>query len=191
MTRIPKLVEGTDDSLRLVTESREFRRCSEHQKAFALEFLKTGNADHAIAVAYPDASAKSRRTMKYQVLRSEAVAGVLELWAWRDSTHAREHLIQIVREQLAAAEPGSTAAGKFAVQLERLVLGLKGTNAAHFQDPDEDSEKPTSSAENGAAPEFWVGQRVTERGPDGMEHVGIVKALDASGRPSEIEEVKS
>lgn len=185
-------IKGTDESLKFVTDSREFRRCSPQQKTFVLDFLKTGDSQHAVELAYPSANAKSHRALKYQVIKSQAVADVLEAWAWRDTEHAHAHLIEIIRDQLLAADPGSTAASTFAVQLERLVVGLKGTNKAHFQDPDDDIDEPEPQPqppETGTV--FFVGQKVTERDSAGVLHVGIVRALDANGRPSKIEEVKS
>ena len=185
----------TDDDLKIVTETREFHRCTKQQRAFVVAFLKSGDSQQAVDLAYPSAHSRSRRSLKYQVLRAPAVVECLEIWAYRNPDAARAHLVRTIREQLKAAEPGSTAAGKFAVQLERLILGVKGTNAAHFQDPDEDPNEPSTDSqpavEQSAAPKFFVGQRVTERDQAGIEHVGIVRALDASGLPTEVEEVKS
>lgn len=97
--------------------------------------LKTGDLQAAADAAYPSAKDTSRHSLRYQTIRSQAVADVLEIWKWRDTDPARAKLIQIVEAQLAVAEVGSTAAAKFTVQLERLTVGLKGTNAAHFVDP--------------------------------------------------------
>jgi hypothetical protein len=138
-------------------------------------------------VAHPSALPHSQVCISYQVVQSPAVQDALEFWRWRD---ARSALIQICQKNLRAAEPGSTAAGKFAVQLERLTLGVKNTNAAHFVDPEAPAPEPEVDATVAVAPEFWIGQPVTQRDQDGVEHVGIVKSLAASGLPGEIEEVK-
>src|ERR1700680_4944265 len=108
--RESKLSEVDDESLKFVTDSREFRRCSPQQRVFILDFLKTGDSQHAIELAYPSANARSQRSLKYQVMKAQGVSEVLEIGAWRDTEHAREHLAKIVREQLKAATPGSTAA---------------------------------------------------------------------------------
>jgi hypothetical protein len=192
MSRIVESIPPTDDALRLVTDSRDFQRLSPQQKTFVLVLLKTGDSQQAVDAAYPSAHHKSRRALKYQVLKSGNVTAALDVWRFRDTGPARANLIRIVQEQLKAAEPGSTAAGKFTVQLERLLLGVQGSNKAHFKDlPEPEDEDPEEDLQAPTQSEFFIGQRVTERDDAGVEHVGIVKALDASGRPSEIEEVKS
>ena len=183
---------GTAADLEVITKTREWTHLTPQQRVFVMDFLTTGNAQHALVKAYPKATVKSRRSLQWQVLRAQAVVDILEIWKWRDS---REALIAIIKQQLKSAEPGSVSAKDFTVQLERLLLGVKGSNKAHFKETDEDPNdaplEPTPPVEqSAAAPKFWIGQRVTERGPDGVIHVGIVKALDASGLPSEVEEVK-
>jgi hypothetical protein len=188
----PSIETGTPEELAALKTTREFRAATKQQRLFVLDFLTTGNAQHAMAEAYPKATGQSRRALQWQVLNSQSVVDLLEIWKWRDTDHARDHLLEIVLAQLAASEPGSTAASTFAVQLERLTIGVKGTNKAHFKDPDARStQDPVPPVETAAAPKFWIGQRVTERDSAGVLHTGVVKALDASGRPSDIEEVKS
>ena len=115
---------GTPDELEVVTKSREFRACSDQQKAFVLDLLTTGNPRHALEVAYPRAAVASRRSLQAQVLRAEAVVNVLELWKWRDTENARASLIAIVREQLRAAGNRECGRARLATQLERLILGI-------------------------------------------------------------------
>jgi len=189
---------GTPEDIVAVTNSREFRACTAKQKAFVLDLLATGDARHALDAAYPKTSNKSRRSLLWQVLRAEAVVNFLELWKWRDTENARGQLINIVREQLAASEPGSVAAQRFAVQLERLILGLIPIGRRPIPDPVPnevvaESEQPGPAVEQAAVAttqKFYVGQRITERDSEGTEHVGIVCTLDADGRPDHVEEYK-
>jgi hypothetical protein len=147
MSRIVESIPPTDDALRLVTDSRDFQRLSPQQKTFVLVLLKTGDSQQAVDAAYPSAHHKSRRALKYQVLRSGNVTAALDVWRFRDSGPARANLIRIVQEQLKAAEPGSTSAAKFTVQLERLLLGVQGTNKAHFKDlPEPEDDQASGEA---------------------------------------------
>jgi hypothetical protein len=179
---------GTPADIEAITNTREWRALTPKQCAFVTDFLTTGDAPHALVAAYPNAAETSRRSLQSQVLHAQAVVDILEIWKWRDS---REALISICREQLKAAPKGSTAASSLTVQIERLELGIQGTNKAHFRGPAEPIAETTPPVETGTAdPKFWIGQRVTERDQTGIEHVGIVRALDAFGLPTEVEEIK-
>ena len=175
----------TADAFQPLTETAEFRAMTPNQKAFVRHLFLSGNVDGAFHEAYPNARGKNWRIQKAQVLKSDGVRGFLEAYKWTQGVTARPALIAIIREQLLAATPGSQAACTFAVQLERLTVGVRGTNTSHGKarlDPNDQQTEPQP-------PEFFVGQRVTQRGVDGIEHVGVVAALDENGRPSKVEPV--
>jgi hypothetical protein len=183
---------GTPADIESMNGTREWRALTPKQRTFVTDFLTTGDAPHALAAAYPKAAENSRRSLQCQVLRAQAVTDFLEIWKFRDTESARPALLQICQQQLRAAKKGSQAAASLAIQIERLTIGIVGTNKSHFRGSDEDPNEPEPTIKTGtAAPVFTVGMRVTERDAQGVVHVGIVKALDASGRPSEIQEVKS
>jgi hypothetical protein len=167
--------------------SAPFKKLTRQQKVWVLEYLSNGqDAIAAARVAYPSALPHSQVCISYQVCQSPLVQDALEFWKWRSP---RETLIAICRQQLKAAEPGSTAATTLTVQLERLSLGVKGTNKAHFVDPDAPGAE-SEVDESEPAPKFKTGDRITQRDLEtGVEHVGIVRSLDADGLPAEIEEV--
>jgi hypothetical protein len=185
----------TDSGLDALVASSEWRHCTRQQRLFLAAYITNGNDGRAaIRHAYPDANLKSQSAMVSQVLHSNAVVEALDFWKWR-SANTRAQLIETCRKQLAAAEPGSVAAGGFAVQLERLILGVKGSNKAHFKEPNEDPNEPVAESqppvENGTVKTFTVGMRVTQRDAEGTLHVGKVLAIDANGQPTKIEEVKA
>lgn len=183
---------GTPADLEVVTKTREWNRLTPQQRVFVTRFLTTGDAKSAMLEAYPKAGIKSRRALQWQVLRARAVVDILETWKFRDTESARRALLPICQQQLRAAKEGSQAAASLTIQIERLTVGIAGTNKSHFREPDEPStEEPQPPIEQSAAPKFFVGQRVTERDGAGVVHVGIVRALGTDGRPSDIEEVKS
>jgi hypothetical protein len=132
---------GTPEELAALKTTREWRAATKQQRIFLLNFLTTGDAKSALLEAYPSAGIKSRRALQWQVLRAQAVVNILEIWKWRSP---REALIAILKEQLKAAVIGSTAAKDFTVQLERLLIGIQGTNKAHFQDPADDTDEPST-----------------------------------------------
>jgi hypothetical protein len=170
----------------LVT-SQPWRRLTRQQRVWVAEFiLNNGDAIGATRRAYPKAKAKSQKCMSYQVAQAPAVVEALEFLREQD---ARGRMIEIVRAQLRAAEPGSVAAAQFATQLERLVLGIKMGRRKHDDDDADDDSKPTGEAS--AAQKFHVGQLVTQRDDKGVLHTGRVMALGVDGKPSQIEEVKS
>jgi hypothetical protein len=179
--------ETPKPDLNLLTDSREWRRLTSQQKVFVLDFLTTGDARHATDAAFPKAAVASRRSLQYQVLRAPGVVDALEYWKFLTP---RTALIEIVRQNLKAAEPGSTSASKFAIQLERLLLHVPGSNGAHFKDPDAPPKPETPTAvEASTEPTFFIGQRLEERDSEGQVHVGIVRSLTPDGKPDSIEEI--
>jgi hypothetical protein len=144
----PSIDTGTPEELAVITKTKEFRAATKQQQVFVLAFLATGDARQAMAKAYPKSSGPAMRALQWQVLRSQGVTDVLEILKWRNS---REALITIIKEQLKAAAPGSIAAKDFAVSLERLLLGISGTNRSHFVDPDEPDAEPVPPVETGTA----------------------------------------
>jgi hypothetical protein len=175
----PIQIESIPEGIAELVASAPFKKLTRQQKTWVLEYLSNGHdAIAAARVAYPSALPHSQVCISYQVAQSPAVQDVLEFWKWRD---ARSALIAICQKNLRAAEPGSTAAGKFAVQLERLTLGVVNSNKAQFQDPDAPVAEPR--VETVAAPAFIIGQRVTERDAEGVLHVGVVVAVSADGTP--------
>jgi hypothetical protein len=139
---------GTPADIELLQKTREWSHLTPKQAAFVSDFLTTGDAAHAMTVAYPTTTVLSRRAFQWQVLRAQAIVEVLEIWKWRSP---REALIAIVKEQQKAAPKGSVAAKDFTVQLERLLLGVKGSNKSHFQDPDAPALEPVPPVEKGSA----------------------------------------
>jgi hypothetical protein len=189
MSRTKIIIEpGTLADVEYLQNTREWRALTPKQRAFVTDFLTTGDAPHALAAAYPKTTAASRRSFQSQVLHAQAVADFLEIWKWRNS---REILLSICREQLKAAKEGSQAAASLTIQIERLTVGIQGTNKAHFKGPAEPlTEEPLLPSEQSGALTFFIGQRVTERDSQGVLHTGVVLEIDVDGKPSRIEEVK-
>jgi hypothetical protein len=105
--------------------SAPFRRMTGPQQAWLLEYLRTGNIHAATRAAYPDAKSQSQATMGYQIQRSNAVRECLDWYRFRDAESSRQSLIDIVRMQLEAAEPGSVSAQRLCSQLQSLTIGAK------------------------------------------------------------------
>lgn len=188
MKRNPSTIEiGTPADIEAISTTREWQALTPKQRAFVQILLTTGDAKQATIEAYPNVTTESsRRALQWQVLRAAAVANVLEVWKWRNS---RQALISTVRSQLAASIPGSTAASTFAVQLERLLIGVPNSNKAHFKESIEPSTEPEPVAPVAGQQTFTVGQRIEERDSDGVPHVGIIRSLTPDGLPAEVQEV--
>ena len=178
---------GTPADIEAISTTREWHVLTPKQRTFVQILLTTGDAKQATIEAYPRVTTQaSRRALQWQVLRAAAVANVLEVWKWRNS---RQALISTVRSQLAASIPGSTAASTFAVQLERLLIGVPNSTKAHFKEPIAPSTEPEPVEPVAVQQTFVVGQHVTQRDDAGVDHVGVVRAVDASGLPIDIEEI--
>jgi hypothetical protein len=131
----PKIIiePGTLAEVEYLQNTREWRALTPKQRAFLTVALTTGDAKQATLKAYPTVTSDAcRRSLQSQVLHSLAVTDFLEIWKWRNS---REALLAVCRENLKAAPPGSTAASSLTVQIERLELGIQGSNKAHFKGP--------------------------------------------------------
>jgi hypothetical protein len=115
----------TSDEFADLKASAPFRRMTGPQQAWLLEYLRTGSIHAATRAAYPDAKNSSQMTMAYQIPKSEAVRECLDWYRFRDAESSRQALIDIVRNQLEAAEPGSVSAQRLCSQLQSLTIGAK------------------------------------------------------------------
>jgi hypothetical protein len=178
-----------NSELTVLAASAEWRHLTRQQKLWLTAYLTNGSdVLAATRHAYPDATAKSQAVMAHQILHAPGIIDALDVWKWR-AENARTQLLSQAEYQLARCEPGSVSAQRLLAQIERLTLGIShGRRALEDEDPNEPVAEPPIA---GPAPVFTVGMRVTERVAAGVVHIGIVKALDASGRPSKIEEVLS
>jgi hypothetical protein len=110
--------------------SAPFRRITISQQNWLLEMLRTGSIHAATRAAYPDAKNSSQATMAYQIQKSQAILDCLDWYRFRDAESSRQALIDIVRKQLEAADPGTVSAQRLCAQLQSLTLGAKAAAAS-------------------------------------------------------------
>jgi hypothetical protein len=128
--------------------SAPFRRMTGPQQAWLLEYLRTGSIHAATRAAYRDAKNSSQATMAYQIQKSQAILDCLDWYRFRDATSSRQALIDLVRKQLDAAEPGSVSAQRLCSQLQSLTLGAKTAPEPETPRP----ALPDSKVPTGATP---------------------------------------
>jgi hypothetical protein len=120
--------------------SAPFRRMTGPQQAWLLEYLRTGSIHAATRAAYPEAKTQSQVTMAYQIPKSEAVRECLDWFRWRDAETSRQALIDIVSQQLQAAEPGSVSAQRLCAQLQSLTVRSKPSAPEPTPGPEEPTQ---------------------------------------------------
>jgi hypothetical protein len=99
--------------------SEPWQRLTPHQKTWVIEFIASHDALNATRLAYPKAAEKSLLPMSYEIQRSQRVKDAIEFW---DKTTKRIVMIEIIKAELVASEPGSAAAANFSNQLQQLLL---------------------------------------------------------------------
>ncbi len=162
-------------------ETSEFAALSERMKLWMATLIETGDYTKATTTAL---NCKYPRTYSYSTRKWPVVRAALDKFFGKTP---REMLIEEVTAHLRCAEPGSVAAQRLIAQKERLLLGGKPEVVETSADNDDEVTDSAPAAKISA--KFYVGQLVTERGPDGVLHTGRVLSIDADGFPGEIEEV--
>jgi hypothetical protein len=167
-----------------------FRRMTGPQKNWLIEYLKTGSIHAATCAAYPDAKSESKATMGYQIQKSQAVMDCLDFLRFRDAQSSRRSLIDIVRKQLEAAEPGSVSAQRLCAQLQSLTLGAKAAakSAAEISGEvvEEEIEEPVD--EQTEEPTHAQGSKVGDIILQGNQKYRVL-SVDEAGKPLTATEV--
>jgi hypothetical protein len=111
---------STPDWQQLV-RSNPWQRLTTQQKVWTSAFIANGGSTSSATMkAYPRAKKSSVPAMSWELLKNPRIRAVLDFWAGKDD---RVRMVEIVRKQLDAAEPGSVSASRLTQQLERLLLG--------------------------------------------------------------------
>jgi hypothetical protein len=178
-------------TLEQLHETQCFIGLTSKQKRLVEAFVESnGDKTASVLAAYAVKNARNAQILASQVFASPAVVACLATYYQDDPLESFKAEVRRAyhNKKLTVAQ----------VRAMTLHADLNGWGSAslpkdslHGRDVEPSTEDPEENLQAPADPEFYIGQRVTERDSAGVEHVGIVKALDASGRPSEIEEVKS
>lgn len=163
------------DEFAALRVSPPFRRMTPQQQTWLIEYLKTGSLHGATKLAYPGASENSQRAMPYQILKSEAVIESLDWFRFRDAETSRQALVDIVRKQLDAAEPGSVSAQRLCAQLQSLTIGSKPSVSEPARGPEESAQAQGSK----------IGDIVLV---EGVKY--RVTAVDENGKPTDGEPIE-
>lgn len=153
--------------------------------AYVQNFIDTGAFDplSATKAAYQCGSDENARTFGYQLLANSKIIAALDCFFGNSPERAslrvvttkadqnRKRLLKEVEANLEAADEGSVAAQRLLAQKERLLFG-------QVKDGLVDSQTPGRK--------YAVGDLFTQRG-----HTGRVLAIDAEGKPTQVEEILS
>jgi hypothetical protein len=154
--------------------SPPFRRMTPQQKNWLLEYLRTGSLHSATKLAYPEANENSQRAMPYQILKAQAVRECLDWYRFHDAESSRQALIDLVRKQLDAAEPGSVSAQRLCAQLQSLTISNKPSSREEAPGPEESAQAQGSK----------IGDIVLV---EGVKY--RVTAVDENGKPTDGEPI--
>jgi hypothetical protein len=172
----------TLDELR-ATESY-FELTPKQQKLVEVFIETNGDRVKAVMAAYATKSEKNARVLAYQVFDSPRVIECLSAYFQDDPM---EDFKRDVRK--AYHNKKITVAQVQAMTLHAKLNGW-GTASLPSMHGRDAEPAPSPKPPPETVPQFFVGQRLTERDAQGIEHVGIVRALDADGRPSVVEEIQ-
>jgi hypothetical protein len=163
------------DEFAALRVSPPFRRMTLQQQSWLVEYLRTGSFHSATKLAYPEANDNSQRVMPYQILKAQAVRECLDWYRFRDAESSRQALIDIVRKQLEAAEPGSVSAQRLCAQLQSLTVSSKPSAPEPTPGPEEPAQAQGSK----------IGDIVLV---EGVKYRVI--AVDENGKPTDGEPIE-
>ena len=171
-----------------IEDSPAWARLTPQQRVWLASFVASaGDALAATKTAYRTANDHQAQVMTWELQRKPAILDAIATANNTATTEpTKEQLISECKRQLRAAEPGSVAASRLLAQLERLTLPDKPA------EEDRQLEVTPSLIEvtETPKPKYAVGQRVSQRDANGGVHYGVVRAIDANGKPSSIETIK-
>jgi hypothetical protein len=158
-------------------------------RTYVQSFLDTGTFDPLVATqaAYECTTEASARTFGYQLLAHPKIILVLNRFFGTSQERASIRQVEraISNRRLSVAQ----------IQALRLYSDLQGWSSgikcSGPSKPKAESGEPhvIDRGPTEGPPKFYVGQRVTQRDDEGVLHTGQVLAIDAEGKPTQIEEI--
>jgi hypothetical protein len=171
-------------------QSAEYQACTPKQR-FWLDTLISNGFDytHATATAFDMKSESNAQVYSYAVRRSSAVLAALNLFQYGGDD--REIFLAGLRETIRRSKEGSTAKLRAQSLYARLVYSVV--------EPVEDEPEETAASkirkvilhQYDPTAQYSVDDFVSDKGPDGAVHVGLVQAINANGQPTKILKVQS
>jgi hypothetical protein len=171
-------------------QSAEYQACTPKQR-FWIDTLLSNNFDyvHATQTCYDMKSESNAQVYSYAVRRSPTVLAALNLFQYGGDD--KEIFLAGLRETIRRSKEGSTAKLRAQALYARLVYSVV--------EPVEDEPEETAAPKlrkvivhaYDPTAEYSVDDFVSDSGPDGAVHVGLVQAINANGQPTKILKVQS
>jgi len=154
--------------------SKEFLTLTEGQRRWVDSFTESQDAGQSTRAAYRVSDDSYCAMLTSKIQSSRRVMDALDLFYGRSP---KEKFLRDLQIDIAHAKGIAKIEGR---RLYAKVTGLV--------DGSSDPEAPDAASETSPA-NFFVGQLVTQRDEAGILHTGRVLAIDANGKPTQIEEV--
>lgn len=172
--------------------SKEYLALNDKQRVWVDIFVATQDAALATQTAYSPATVVYGKLLQYKIEATARIRAALNRYLGRSE---EEVFLDEVQETMRRAPKGSDRQ----VRAQALYARLKYDIRPDAADPEPAQVPPAAAPAPKVAtpapavlpkPKHWIGERVSQRGPDGIVHWGDITEM-VNGRVTNIEEVPS